>query len=59
MAHAAKLRRDAGVIGILNVCLGSTIGSGWLFGALHAAVQAGPLSVFSWVIGAVAILFLA
>ncbi len=59
MADPAKLRRDAGVIGILNVCLGSTIGSGWLFGALHAAVQAGPWSVFSWIIGAVAILFLA
>ena len=59
MADPAKLRRDAGVIGILNVCLGSTIGSGWLFGALHAAVQAGPFSVFSWIIGAVAILFLA
>ncbi|MFP5208265.1 MAG: APC family permease [Acidobacteriota bacterium] len=59
MADPAKLRRDAGVIGLLNVCLGSTIGSGWLFGALHAAVQAGPWSVFSWIIGAVAILFLA
>jgi len=59
MADPARLRREAGVIGILNVCLGSTIGSGWLFGALHAAVQAGPWSVFSWIIGAVAILFLA
>ncbi|MGH8191678.1 MAG: APC family permease, partial [Rhodanobacteraceae bacterium] len=34
-------------------------GSGWLFGALHAALEAGPLSVFSWIVGAVAILFLA
>lgn len=59
MADSAKLRRDAGVIGILNVCLGSTIGSGWLFGALHAAVLAGPWSILSWIIGAVAILFLA
>ena len=59
MAGPAKLRRDAGVIGILYASLGSIIGSGWLFGALHAAVQAGPLSIFSWIIGAVAILFLA
>ena len=59
MAGPAKLRRDAGVIGLLYASLGSIIGSGWLFGALHAAVQAGPLSVLSWVIGAVAILFLA
>lgn len=48
-----------GLIGLLYASLGSIIGSGWLFGALHASVQAGPLSVLSWVIGAVAILFLA
>ncbi len=59
MAGPAKLRRDAGIIGILYASLGSIIGSGWLFGALNAAVQAGPRSVFSWIIGAVAILFLA
>lgn len=47
------------MIGLLYASLGSIIGSGWLFGALHAAVQAGPWSVFSWVIGAVATLFVA
>ena len=59
MAGPTKLRRDAGVIGLLYASLGSIIGSGWLFGALHASVQAGPWSVLSWIIGAVAILFLA
>ena len=59
MSGPAKLRRDAGVIGLLYASLGSIIGSGWLFGALHAAVEAGPRSVLSWIIGAVAILFLA
>jgi amino acid transporter len=59
MAGAAKLRREAGVVGLLYASLGSIIGSGWLFGALHAAVQAGPWSVFSWMIGAAAILLLA
>ena len=59
MAGPTKLRRDAGVIGLLYASLGSIIGSGWLFGALHAAVQAGPWSVLSWIIGAVSILFLA
>ncbi|MDE2449529.1 MAG: APC family permease, partial [Gammaproteobacteria bacterium] len=59
MAGPAKLRRDAGVIGLLYASLGSIIGSGWLFGALHAAVSAGPWSVLSWVIGAASILFLA
>jgi amino acid transporter len=59
MTRQTRLRRDAGVIGILYVALGSTIGSGWLFGALHAAIQAGPLSVLSWIIGASAVLLLA
>ncbi len=59
MAGPTKLRRDAGVIGLLYASLGSIIGSGWLFGALHAALQAGPLSVFSWIVGAAAILLLA
>lgn len=54
-----KLRRDAGVIGLLYASLGAMIGSGWLFGPLHAAMAAGPLSVLSWIIGAVAVLFLA
>jgi amino acid transporter len=59
MAGPTKLRRDAGVIGLLYASLGSIIGSGWLFGALHAAIEAGPFSVFSWIIGAAAILLLA
>ena len=59
MAGPTKLRRDAGVIGLLYASLGSIIGSGWLFGALHASLEAGPLSVFSWIVGAAAILFLA
>jgi amino acid transporter len=59
MTGPAKLRRDVGVIGLLYASLGSIIGSGWLFGALHAAVLAGPWSVFSWMIGAAAILLLA
>jgi len=59
MAGPTKLRRDAGVIGLLYASLGSIIGSGWLFGALHAALQAGPLSIFSWIVGAAAIMLLA
>ncbi len=59
MAGPTKLRRDAGVIGLLYASLGAMIGSGWLFGPLHASVQAGPWSVISWIIGAIAVLFLA
>ena len=59
MAAPDKVRREAGVIGLLYASLGSIVGSGWLFGALNASMQAGPFSMASWTIGATAVLFLA
>ena len=59
MSVTDKVRREAGVVGLLYASLGSIIGSGWLFGALNASMQAGPFSMFSWTIGATAVLFLA
>ncbi|HEX2668763.1 MAG TPA: APC family permease [Gammaproteobacteria bacterium] len=59
MTAPDKVRREAGVIGLLYASLGSIIGSGWLFGALNASMQAGPFSMASWTIGATAVLFLA
>jgi|SRR6185312_11402309 len=59
MSATDKVRREAGVIGLLYASLGSIIGSGWLFGALNASLQAGPFSMASWTIGALAVLFLA
>ncbi len=59
MAGPTRLKRDAGVIGLLYASLGAIIGSGWLFGALHASLQAGPFSVLSWIVGATVVLFLA
>ncbi len=53
------LRRDAGIIGLLFASTTSMIGSGWLFGALHASKIAGPLSLWSWVLGAVMIMLIA
>lgn len=35
------------------------IGSGWLFGALHASKIAGPLSLVSWILGAIIIMLIA
>lgn len=55
---AGGLRRDVGRIGLLFASIGSIIGSGWLFGALNAAQQAGPAAVFSWAIGGVMILLI-
>ncbi len=55
----SSLRREAGVIGLLYASLGGIIGSGWLKGPMEAAQQAGPLSIFSWLAGGIAILLLA
>src|ERR1700739_2073290 len=55
----AKLRKEAGVVGLLYASVGGIVGSGWLFGPARAAQQAGPLSLGSWIIGAVAVLLLA
>lgn len=59
MNQNSKLRKEAGVVGLLYASVGGIVGSGWLFGPLHAAQQAGPLSIGSWVIGAIAVLLLA
>ena len=58
-ATGKGLRRDAGIIGLLFASTTSMIGSGWLFGALHASKIAGPLSLWSWVLGAVMIMLIA
>ncbi len=52
MADAGLTGRQVGAIGLTLTGIGTIIGSGWLFGAAHAAHQAGPASVFSWIIGA-------
>ncbi|MDN5872779.1 MAG: APC family permease, partial [Sinobacteraceae bacterium] len=53
-----RLKRHIGMVGLLFTAVGSIIGSGWLFGAMFAAEQAGPASVISWALGAVMILFI-
>ena len=59
MTQSTRLRKEAGIVGLLYASVGGIVGSGWLFGPLHAAQQAGPLSLWSWVIGAGAVLLLA
>jgi len=54
-----KLRRHVGVVGLLFASVGSIIGSGWLFGALNAAQQAGPAATLSWALGGFLILLIA
>src|SRR4051812_32813763 len=58
-AHAGKLRREVGLIGLTFFSLGSIIGSGWLFGAMNAAKHAGPAAVLSWPLAGLMLLVLA
>jgi amino acid transporter len=56
---ADGLERGVGFLGLLWASETSIIGSGWLFGALGAAVLAGPSAIIGWVLGSVIILLLA
>src|SRR3954451_17441628 len=56
---STDLRRDVGLVGLLFASVGSIIGSGWLFGAMNAAIVAGPAAIISWAIGMVMILLIA
>jgi amino acid transporter len=56
---AEGLDRGISFIGLLWASETSIIGSGWLFGALGAAVIAGPSGILGWVLGSVIILILA
>ncbi len=51
--------RHIGPIALMLTGLGSIIGSGWLFGASHAAAIAGPAAIMAWVIGMLIILAIA
>jgi len=45
-----KLRRDVGFFGLLWISAGTTLGSGWLFGAFVAVTIAGPAALIGWLL---------
>lgn len=51
--------RHIGPVALMLTGLGSIIGSGWLFGAAHAAQIAGPAAIVAWIVGMVIILSIA
>jgi amino acid transporter len=44
---------------IILLSVGTMVGSGWLFACYYASKEAGPLSIFSWIIGAALMLLMA
>jgi amino acid transporter len=59
LLESEGLDRGVGFLGLLWSSETSIIGSGWLFGALGAALIAGPSAILGWVLGSVIILVLA
>lgn len=53
-----KFKRKLSLLDLTLLGVGSIIGSGWLYAALNGAKFAGPVAWVSWIIGAVAIIFI-
>ena len=50
-----QLKREMTLLDLTMAGLGAIIGSGWLFGVLYAANDAGPAAVIGWLIGGLAV----
>jgi len=44
------MHRTISPLGLLFISVSAILGSGWLFGAFYASKNAGPASIFSWII---------
>jgi amino acid transporter len=58
-AEDRKLRRHLGFWQLTAIGFSGVIGSGWLLGGESAAQLAGPASIFTWLIGGLALLLVA
>ncbi|MEM3185316.1 MAG: APC family permease [Conexivisphaerales archaeon] len=54
-----QLKKVLSLQDLYFLSLGGIIGSGWLFGSLYAAENAGPSAFLSWIIGGIFVLFIA
>lgn len=57
--NATGARRSITPLALLMTCLGSIIGSGWLFGAFNTAKIAGPAAILAWLIGMIMMMAIA
>ncbi len=56
---ARGLKRELNLLDMTMLGLGAIIGSGWLFASQKAANLAGPAAIVSWIIGGIAVIFIA
>ncbi|MCC2644583.1 MAG: family permease, partial [Burkholderiales bacterium] len=54
-----SLKKQPSLFSAIAIGVSSIIGSGWLFASYKAAKFAGPVSIFSWVVGAAFALLIA
>jgi amino acid transporter len=59
MGGQGKFRKVLSLRDLYFICLGSEIGSAWLFGSVYGASAAGPAAIISWLIGGIFVLFIA
>lgn len=53
------LKKELSLLDLTMLSLGAIIGSGWLFASQRGANLAGPAAIFAWLIGGLAVLFIA
>jgi len=53
------LKRELNLLDLTMLGLGAIVGSGWLFASQKAGNMAGPAAILSWLIGGVAVIFIA
>lgn len=58
LSSVDQLRKEMTLLDLIMAGLGAMVGSGWLFGVLYAANDAGPAAVIGWVIGGIAVILI-
>lgn len=54
-----NLQKSISIFTLFFSAIGAIVGSGWLFGPLYAAQNAGPAAIFSWCLGGFLMIFIA
>jgi amino acid transporter len=54
-----RMHRSIGLVGLTFVAVSGIIGSGWMFAPLLAVQHAGPAAMVAWVVGGIAMFFIA
>lgn len=58
-SDAMRMHRSIGLVGLTFVAVSGIIGSGWMFAPLLAVQHAGPAAMVAWVVGGIAMFFIA